>query len=52
MGLLDRLFGRRRSGSDHGYQQGYDGYQATPQYGGEQRSPAQHGGGRPPQEAI
>ncbi len=31
MGLLDRLFGRRRSG----YDQGYDGYQqAAPQHGG------------------
>ncbi len=44
MGLLDRLFGRRRSGSDHGYQQGYDGYQATSQYGGYQPPPAPHGG--------
>ena len=44
MGLLDRLFGRRRSGSDHGYQQGYDGYQATSQYGGYQPPSAPHGG--------
>ena len=54
MGLLDRLFGRRRSG----YDQGYDGYrEATPQYGGYQQPPApQHGspqGGAPTdQQAV
>ena len=40
MGLLDRLFGRRRSDQDR-----YDGYQqAAPQYGGYQTSPPPQGG--------
>src|SRR5688572_20998955 len=53
MGLLDRLFGRRRSAHD----QVYDGYQAAPQYGGYQPPPApQHttpqGGAPTDQQAI
>ena len=53
MGLLDRLFGRRRSAHD----QVYDGYQAAPQYGGHQPPPApQHtapqGGAPTDQQAI
>jgi hypothetical protein len=53
MGLLDRLFGRRRSAHD----QAYDGYQAAPQYGGYQPPPApQHtapqGGAPTDQQAI
>ena len=52
MGLLDRLFGRRRSGSD----QAYDGYQhVTPQYGGHQgagHQPPPHGGTPTDQQAV
>jgi hypothetical protein len=53
MGLLDRLFGRRRSAHD----QVYDGYQAASQYGGYQPPPApQHtapqGGAPTDQQAI
>ena len=55
MGLLDRLFGRRRSG----YDQGYDGYQqAAPQYGGYRAGgdqappPPPHGGTPTDQQAV
>ena len=45
MGLLDRLFGRRRSG----YDQGYDGYQqAEPPDGGYQHGGHQYGGYQQP----
>src|SRR3712207_6947952 len=48
MGLLDRLFGRRRSDGYHdpGYQQ------AAPQYGGHQASPPPQGGAPTDQQAV
>ncbi|TFV55292.1 hypothetical protein E4P41_17400 [Geodermatophilus sp. DF01-2] len=55
MGLLDRLFGRRRSGGGQEYDRGYAGQGHAPQYGGSQPPPPPppaQGGAPTDQQAV